>query len=161
MQLISDTSIWVDFLVVDGLELPFRLGYCFYLSTDAIEDELLSPPGLSRKLMDYGLNPLAASVEEYLAIEDIMLSFPKLSRYDALSLAIAVKRSLPLLTGDKALRKAGQAMSIDVKGTLWLFDELKRLQCIYADEYHQFMLALNKNNGKLIRLPFSEIRKRL
>jgi hypothetical protein len=44
---------------------------------------------------------------------------------------------------------------------LWLFDELKRLQCIYADEYHQFMLALNKNNGKLIRLPFSEIRTRL
>lgn len=161
MQLICDTSIWIDFQVVKGLELPFRLNYCFYLSADAVEDELLSPPGLGNKLIESGLTPLEVSMEEYLSVQDIMNSYPKLSRYDALSLAMAIKRGFTLLTGDKALRKAGQAMGVDVKGTLWLFDELKRLQCISVNEYHHYMLALNKNNGRLIRLPASEIRQRL
>jgi predicted nucleic acid-binding protein len=78
-----------------------------------------------------------------------------------LALSIAKERGFALLTGDKALRNAGEAAGVKVKGTLWVFDELNRQDCITDSEYHRYMVALRDYNGKSIRLPASEIHKRL
>ena len=41
----SDTNIWIDFSAVDALALPFRLDCTYLMSSDALEDEWLSPKG--------------------------------------------------------------------------------------------------------------------
>ncbi|MDD4079059.1 MAG: hypothetical protein PHP58_05030 [Eubacteriales bacterium] len=161
MDLISDTNIWIDFQTIHGLELPFRLSHRFYLSTETIKDEFLVPPGITNKLVELGLIPLELNKAEYFTVPEILASHPRLSRYDALALSIAIKRKYILLTGDKALRKAGEAAKVTVKGTLWIFDELKRDNCITNKEYQHYLNVLLEHNGKTIRLPKSEILKRL
>jgi len=161
MDIISDTNIWIDFRTIQGLELPFRLSHRFYLSTETIINELLVPPGITHKLVKLGLIPLELNAAEYFAVPDIMTSHPRLSRYDALALSIALERKYVLLTGDKALRRAGEAAKITVKGTLWIFDELKRDNAITNKEYQHYLNALLEHNGKSIRLPKCEILKRL
>lgn len=54
----SDTNVWIDFVTIEKLELPFKLPYTYIMSKEAIEDELLSPPGLGTKLASYGLIPV-------------------------------------------------------------------------------------------------------
>lgn len=51
----SDTNVWLDFATIDRLAYPFRLPYVYLMNNDAIEDELLSPPGLSESLKKMGL----------------------------------------------------------------------------------------------------------
>lgn len=51
----SDTNVWLDFVTIDRLDYPFRLPYTYLMNNDAIEDELLSPPGLGEKLRGLGL----------------------------------------------------------------------------------------------------------
>ena len=51
----SDTNVWLDFMIIDRLEYPFRLPYVYLMNTDAIQDEILSPPGLGERLKSLGL----------------------------------------------------------------------------------------------------------
>ena len=46
----SDTNVWLDFVVIGRLELPFRLPYIYLMNQEAAEDELLNPPGLGEDL---------------------------------------------------------------------------------------------------------------
>lgn len=153
MDIISDTNIWIDFRTIQGLELPFLLSHRFYLSTEAIKDELLVPPGIACKLVELGLIPLELNAAEYFAVPDIMASHPRLSRYDALALSIATERKYILLTGDKALRKAGEEAKIKVKGTLWIFDELKRDNCISNKEYQHTCMRYSNTMENLFAFP--------
>ena len=41
----SDTNVWIDFMAIDKLELPFLLPCTYIMSDDAVNDELLSPEG--------------------------------------------------------------------------------------------------------------------
>mgnify|MGYP003318986546 CR=1 FL=1 len=51
----SDTNVWIDYMAIDKLELPFRLPLIYLMNIDAIEDELLSPEGMREKLLRLGL----------------------------------------------------------------------------------------------------------
>ena len=51
----SDTNIWIDYMVIGKLDLPFRLPFTYQMNQDAVEDELLSPKGLKRQ---FGLVPV-------------------------------------------------------------------------------------------------------
>ena len=43
MQYISsDTNVWLDFAIIERLELPFRLPCIYLMHGDAVHDELLS-----------------------------------------------------------------------------------------------------------------------
>lgn len=39
----------------------------------------------------------------------------------------------PLLTGDAALRQTAESEQVEVKGTVWLIEELVRQQCLSID----------------------------
>ena len=39
------------------------------MSEDAVEDELLSPPGLGQKLISYGLVPVSITIDEFFLAE--------------------------------------------------------------------------------------------
>ena len=156
MQFISsDTNVWIDFVTIKKTELPFRLPYTYIMSSDAVDEELLSPPGLGQELVSYGLAPVEISIEEFLLAEQYGYSYKKLSVHDRVALAIT------LLTGDKALRKAAQCEGVPLIGTLGILDLLWDQQRITADELKICLQRLLENNGGAVRLPESEILSRL
>ncbi len=162
MQYISsDTNVWIDFSVIDRLELPFRLPYTYIMNRDAVRDELLSPPGLGDKLISLGLVPVAFTIEEFMLAAKYGTRYPRLSIYDRLALAIAKERRIILLTGDGAMRKAAAQEGVAIMGTLAVLDQLYLLGKIDHAEYRYCLEKLKAENGGIIRLPKAEIEKRL
>lgn len=64
MYISSDTNIWVDFQIVNALELPFKLSHTFCLSEEALKSELIVPPGIDENLINLGLKPLELTEKE-------------------------------------------------------------------------------------------------
>lgn len=157
----SDTNIWIDFQTVDALELPFRLDCTYLMSSDTLNAEWLKPKGRGPRLVQLGLKAVDITTEEFYYADEIQSKNKRLSVYDCLALAIAKFRGIVLLTGDRRLRQTAEKEGVMVHGSLWIFDELLRCERITADEYKHFMLELKKHNGDRIRLPESEIDKRI
>ena len=102
----SDTNVWLDFVAIEKLSLPFQLPYIYLMNDETVEDELLSPPGLSDELLQLGLQKTELTEEEFYLAEALTAKYTKPSVYDCIALAIAKVRGLTLLTGDGPLRKA-------------------------------------------------------
>ena len=47
----SDTNIWIDFVTIDKLALPFMLPCTYVISDLTMEDEVLQPQNLSDDLL--------------------------------------------------------------------------------------------------------------
>lgn len=161
MYISSDTNIWIDFKTINALEMPFKLNYDYVMSNDAIQDELLSPTELKDELLSLGLTPTELDDAELLLVYAYGSKYPELSAYDTFAMAIAKKRSYILLTGDGNLRKAATAEGVTIKGTLWVLDELFKKGHLSKADYKQYLLELQKYNGRQIRLPAVEIQKRI
>ena len=50
----SDTNVWLDFVTINRLELPFKLPYIYLMNDEAVDDELLNPPSLGEDLIYLG-----------------------------------------------------------------------------------------------------------
>ena len=162
MQYISsDTNVWIDFITIQREELPFRLPYIYIMSSDAIEDELLSPPGIRETLLSYGLRPVEMTESEFFMAEQFGSIYLKLSTYDRIALAIARCRKLILLTGDRALRSAAAQEDVRVMGTLGILDQLIDNSLISPADYQHCIRELLRYHGGPVRLPKSELLKRL
>jgi predicted nucleic acid-binding protein len=157
----SDTNVWIDFSVIGRIELPFRLPYKFIMNSDAIKDELLSPPGLCDELLRHGLLGVQITIEEFEIAETYGNKYPRLSVYDRIALAIAKTRNIVLLTGDKSLRKAAICENVNFLGTIGVLDKLLDGNYINEYDYKFCLLEFQKHNNKKIRLPKSEIASRL
>lgn len=157
----SDTNVWIDFSVIDRVQLPFYLPYTYIMNTDAIDDELLSPAGLRDELLRRGLVSVELTIEEFTLAEELGLRYLQLSIYDRIALAIAKMRNIILLTGDGALRKAAKNENVGILGTIGVLDQLLGGKYIPEREYEYCLLELQRHNGKEVRLPKSEISSRL
>lgn len=157
----SDTNIWIDYMAIDRLELPFRLPITYLMNRDAIDDELLSPKGLKQDLLSLGLKPTELSEEEFYYGMKISRMHPRLSEYDCSALAIAKHRELVLLTGDAALRKVALSEGVSVMGTIGILDRLYYEKKISLSEYRECLLLFIKINGQEVRLPIVELQNRL
>lgn len=157
----SDTNVWIDFSVIRHTQFPFRLSYTYIMYKEAIEDEILSPPGLGQELVSYGLLPVEITIEEFELAESYGAVYRRLSVHDRIALAIAKRRGIILLTGDGALRKAATAENVRIMGTLGILDQLWLQEKITPEEYQQCLKELLAHNGGVIRLPEKEIRSRL
>ena len=162
MQLIcSDTNVWIDFAAIDKIELPFRLPYTYLMNTDAVNDEFLSPPWLGEKLVSFGLVPAEMTLKEFDCAEEYGWKYTRLSVYDRVALAMAKCRGIPLLTGDKALRRAAGEEGVEVIGTLFILDKLAELGLLRDTELEECLRGLQALNGGAVRLPEFEITSRL
>ena len=65
----SDTNVWIDFVTINRIALPFRLPYTYIMNQDAIDEELLSPPDVKEQLLSAGLTPTELTDEEFLLAE--------------------------------------------------------------------------------------------
>lgn len=161
MQYISsDTSVWIDYIMINLLELPFRLPCVFCMSSDAIRDELLSPPNFREQLVSFGLLSLDLDDAELQLVIEYGRKYPQLSVYDRIALAIARNRKFELLSGDGHLRKAATKENVEVHGTLWILDQLLSQSLITDIEYDIALQRLDSVNGFEVRLPPEEIRRR-
>lgn len=162
MQYISsDTNIWLDFVYISSIDLPFLLPYTYIMFKDAIEDEILTPKGIAKKLVRKGLVGVDISDEEWLLAIEYGTKYKRLSRYDRTALAIAKERKIKLFTGDKALRNAANKEGVTVIGTIGILDELVTQDHITKEIYKNCIEELIKQNGNKIRLPADELESRL
>ena len=157
----SDTNIWIDFLTIDRLELPFKLPYTYLMNDEVISNELLQPKGLGEKLIHLGLRATELSEEEYFLAGELNYRYRKPSLFDCIALAIAKCRQITLLTGDGALRNAAKKENVPVIGTIGILDQVFRYKSIDSEEYLFCLEELKRNNGGKVRLPLQEIQERI
>lgn len=157
----SDTNVWLDFVEIERLNLPFLLPYVYLMNDETVEDELLSPPGLSDELLRLGLQKTELTEEEFYLAETLASKYAKPSVYDCIALAIAKVRGLILLTGDGPLRKAAVAEGVTVMGTIGILDQLHNGKHIEDEEYVECIQRLLDKNGGKVRLPKHELEIRL
>lgn len=157
----SDTNVWLDFVEIGKLNLPFRLPYIYLMNDETVDDELLSPPGLGDELMNLGLQKTALTEDEFFMAEELASKYAKPSVYDCIALAIAKNRGLVLLTGDGPLRKAAIAEGVVVMGTIGILDQLHNGKHIKDEEYAVCIQRLLAKNGGKVRLPKHELEIRL
>lgn len=162
MLISSDSNIWFDFVMINKLDLPFRLNHRFFLSDITYEEELESPETLRMELSTLGLQVTSLSAEELLTAEMLATEYDRISLNDAFALSIAKSRNWILLTGDKALMEAARNEGVECHGSIWIYDELERQHQIDNGEYLEALSMLRelvKANKR--RLPLSEITKRI
>lgn len=153
--LISDANILIDLEEGKLIEKMFCLSFKFKIPDLLFFDELeVSHAHLQEMGLQLGeLTP--ESIEYSIKLQQ---KYSKPSRYDCFALALAKQESCPLLTGDKALRKAAQEQCIETKGTIWLIEQMIEQRLISISEARQ-AFQLMKNAGS--RLPWNDAEKLL
>lgn len=157
----SDTNVWIDFMAIDKVELPFLLPCTYIMSDDAVNDELLSPEGFKDALLQNGLKPVEYTEEEFTLADSYGSRYPKLSIYDRLALSIAKVRGIILLTGDRPLRRAAATEGVRVVGSIGLLDRLRDESYISNDQYLECLQLWQQQNGGHIRLPQTALEERI
>ena len=126
---ISDANILID-VEVGGLQAPmFSLSYRFVVPDVLYWEELADQHA---HWLGMGLQIQSLSAEGVARVQTLSQKHKRPSRNDLFALALAEHAQCPLLTGDAALRSAAQAEHIEVKGTVWLVEEMLRKKCITA-----------------------------
>lgn len=124
---ISDTNIWSHFrhggLLAELFALPI-----LFASTDFVLDEL--PDGEAAQLQALGLVVEALNSDAVLALSALTAEHNNSSLADVSCYFVAKQKSLPLLTGDRQLRKQAVKDGLEVRGALWLLDQLIEHQVI-------------------------------
>ena len=157
----SDTNVWIDFMTIDRVTLPFRLPYTYIMNQDTIEDELRAPKGFKAQLLEAGLIPTELTEDEFFLAEEFGYRYLKLSVHDRIALAIAKNRKITLLTGDRALRNAAMAEKVDILGTIGILDQLYEQEMISNEEYLDCLKEFQRVNGGVVRLPETAIEERI
>jgi len=119
--LVSDTNIWIDLYRGGLLETVFQLPHQF-VTTEFVWRELHQPPGTRLTNLGLLLEPL--NQDEILELYALRADLGNSSIPDVSCYLTARNRNWILLTGDKALRSSGFEADLDVRGILWLLDEL-------------------------------------
>lgn len=153
--LVSDTNIWIDLHWGGLLEAVFSLPYEF-VTTDFVWQELRHPPGSD--LSALGLTVLPLSGEDVASLYALMGQLNNPSLADISCYYLASERGWLLLTGDGALRKAGMAADMEVRGTLWLMDQLYEYDQMGGEVLADALKKILDSGG---RLPEKECKARI
>lgn len=159
--IVNDTNIFIDLHSVGLLEELCRLPYDIHTVDFVVaEIEDTEQREIFDKLVDenriivdgFTADEVLEIVEEHSAVSG-NLSIP-----DCSVCYFARKHNVPMLTGDRRLRRYAEQQSIEVHGILFIFDEFVRhgiVSTTIAAERLEKLFSINA------RLPKSEIRNRL
>lgn len=153
--LISDANIIIDMEEGGLLEPLFSLPHCFKVPDILFYDELEEQHGtlIQRGLV---LEELTSETLTY-AMEIAEVAHGP-SRNDCFALCLAKQEQCALLTGDRALRELAQSEGIEVKGTLWIVEEMIHHGLLTIDMAKQAYMQM-RNAGR--RLPWDIAFRRL
>ncbi len=159
--LVNDTNIFIDLHSVDLLEEMCRLPYEIH-TVDFVVAEIADAD--QRRIFDELVARGEISVDGFTADEVIEIVEEHSSVSGNLSIPdcsvcyFARKHNVPMLTGDRRLRRYAEEQSIEVHGILFIFDELVKHDIIstsMAADRLEELFAINA------RLPKAEIRDRI
>ncbi len=137
------------------LETVFELPYKF-VTTEFVWRELRKPPG--QRLTDLGLGIEIINSAEIPTLFDLKQTLNNSSLADVSCYFVARERGWALLTNDGALRKSGHSADLEVRGVLWILDELEQHQILSPEALAD---VLDSMLGAGSRLPNGECRQRL
>lgn len=159
--LVNDTNIFIDLHSVGLLEEMCRLPYEIH-TVDLVVAEIADAD--QRRIFDELVARGEISVDGFIAgevieiVEEHSSVSGNLSIPDCSVCYFARKHNVPMLTGDRRLRRYAEEQSIEVHGILFIFDELVRHDIIstsMAADRLEELFAINA------RLPKAEIRERI
>lgn len=159
--LVNDTNIFIDLHSVGLLEemcrLPYEIHTVDFVVAEIVDadqrrifDELVAGGGIS--VDGFTADEVIEIVEEHSPVSG-NLSIP-----DCSVCYFARKHNVPMLTGDRRMRRYAEEQSIEVHGILFIFDELVKHDIIstsMAADRLEELFAINA------RLPKAEIRERI
>ncbi len=153
---VVDANVLIDLhvggLLPEALPRPFQL-----LSPDLIIAELDDPSGPA--LVSRGLREESLTAAEIRELAQLKARHPRaLSVMDLAALILSKRLRVILLTGEKLLRGVAEEEGVEVRGTLWLLDQMivsKALEASDAAAALDSMLAAGR------RLPKGECDKRI
>ena len=155
---VQDANIIIDLIDCEIFELFFRLDL-EVVTTSLVLGEISEASqkkrceAVVRKKL---LHVVEISTIEFLQLQ--ALEMPGLKVADRSVLKLAEMRQASLLTGDGKLRKTAENLNVEVRGTLWIFDQLVKSGLLPKAEAHGKLSDLRERNQ---RLPNAEIEKRL
>ena len=121
---IQDTCILLDLVDLSLLKEFFQLDLEVYTTIQVI-DEILTEPHLS--LIKSYLESDQLKIDKdgtFEAITKIFNEFAGLSFADSSVLEVAIRRDAVLFSADGSLRKISKRQKINVRGTLWVIENL-------------------------------------
>ena len=151
LLLISDANVLIDMEAGELTQECFSLPYRFGIPDVLYEEEI--KPG-SPYFESLGLEPMAVSgafVDYAISLGDPVEANPGMN--DRLALALSREKRCPLLTGDMQLRMLAVKEGVEVRGTIWLIEELLQHSRVTATQA-EHSLSLMKRRGR--RLPWEQ-----
>lgn len=154
-RLVIDASITIDLHHGGIVELLFTLPYEFE-SPDVIIAEMIDPAGADLEIL--GLKSVEFSGEEVAQAMEVHEQQPQISIKDIFAFMHAQRTGLPLLTGDRNLRRLTEKHKMIVHGTLWVLDEMVAAGILTKGQAAHALRQIVSMKG---RLPTEECKKRL
>jgi len=148
--LISDANIFIDLDVCGILSKMFDLPYKFavpdILYIEELEEQHSDLPG-------YGLEIKHLDSKSIEYAEALHHQYSGPSDNDFFAFVLAKQENCPLITGDGKLRKVAKAEGIELKGTIWIIQELIEHNILDCDTAQE-AFAIMKAKGR--RLPWGK-----
>lgn len=157
---INDANILIDLVKLELLHEFSKLSFELY-STDFVIEELNKDQrNLVNGLVKDNMMKVIETNEnvDFIGISDLLKNSTGLSFEDCSIWYYSKKMNAILLTGDGRLRKQARKDGVDVKGILFVFDELLVQSLI---SYEKAILKMNQLIQLNVRLPKIEIENRL
>lgn len=146
LLLVSDANILIDIEEGGLLEDFFGLPYQF-LTPDILFYEELDAQ--HAHLLELGLEIRELSPESVSYAGTLIQSYSSPSANDCFALALASQEQCPLLTGDLALRNAANRERIEIRGTIWIVEELVRHNVISVARAHEAYGRMRERGRRL------------
>jgi hypothetical protein len=152
--LVNDVSILFDLLDLDLVDRYIQLGHELII-TPHILSEIKNE---SQKLkINHYIKEAKISIDRFGTFESINQLYEKysgLSFADCSVLESAIRNRGTIISSDKALRRISQISAVEVKGLIWIIEELYSIRIISSDDVH---FLLSKYSELNIRAPLKEI----
>jgi len=152
---VVDANILIDLHVGGVLREAFSLSIRL-VAPDVVIGELEVPDG--ERLLEYGLESRTLSGEQVQEVIHLRARYRAVSANDLSALVLARALQVPLLTGDRHLRKAAGKEGVTVHGTLWLLGEMVQRGAITPLRAAE---ALERMLNRGSRLPWAECQRRI
>lgn len=153
--LISDANILIDLEEGGLLAVFFGLPFKFCVPDILFYEELEQQHS---HLLELGLGVLELDPASMTYAHEVSQRYKGPSRNDCFALALARQENCPLVTGDRALRRAAEREAVVVMGTLWAVEALVRHEKITTVEARA---AYQKMQAGGSRLPWETAFERL
>ena len=125
--IVSDSSCLIDLRKASLLQGFLRLPYEILIPNTLFEEELLKFTAEEKALLSDGLKVMDLPGESVLRAQHVVSDMPHLSIHDGFAFSLAeMCPGCILLSGDGGLRTLAEKHAIEVRGVLWVVDEIYR-----------------------------------